>query len=62
MSGRQLAFFPESADEDGDQLDIIEEAGTEPSRPVRVGQRRCPHSGCPQGRRHECTAVDCVLP
>jgi hypothetical protein len=25
MGGRQLSFLPESADEDGDQLDLIEE-------------------------------------
>jgi hypothetical protein len=27
--GRQLSFLPETPDEDGDQLDLIEEAGTE---------------------------------
>jgi hypothetical protein len=26
MGGRQLSFLPENADEDGDQLDLIEEA------------------------------------
>jgi hypothetical protein len=31
-AGRQLSFLPESPDEDGDQLDLIEEAGTEPLR------------------------------
>jgi len=29
MHGRQLSFLPENPDEDGDQLDLIEEAGTE---------------------------------
>jgi hypothetical protein len=31
-TGRQLSFLPESPDEDGDQLDLIEEAGTETLR------------------------------
>jgi hypothetical protein len=27
--GRQLSFMPEHPDEDGDQMDLLEEAGTE---------------------------------
>jgi hypothetical protein len=33
MGGRQLSFLPESADEDGDQLDLIEEVAAATSCP-----------------------------
>jgi hypothetical protein len=58
MRGRQLSFMPETPDENGDQLDLIEEAGTEPPRYAR---RPCPFRGCPEGQAHQCYAVDCPL-
>jgi hypothetical protein len=36
MSGRQLSFMPENPDEDGDQMDLIEEAGTEVLTPASI--------------------------
>jgi hypothetical protein len=60
VSGRQLSFLPETPDEDGNQLDLLEEAGTEPVRPARSAQRRCPRA-CPEGQAHQCTAIDCPL-
>jgi hypothetical protein len=46
-TGRQLSFLPESADENGDQLDLVEECGTETLRAdsYRVPTVECREAG-----------------
>jgi hypothetical protein len=45
MSGRQLSFLPETPDEDGNQLDLLEQVAHE-----GVLSQPCPACGAPPGR------------
>jgi hypothetical protein len=63
-TGRQLSFLPDSPDEDGDQLDLLEEAGTEI---LRVDSFRQPSTagscswGCGLARLADCPWAYCPV-